>query len=201
MSPLCYDKHHELKELGQERGCLAYVSPLQSTEGSLGRHWNRNGNHGGALLTDLLSHDLFNLFFYTIQATSPGMPPPTVGWAFPYQSLTKKNVSTDLPIAQSGRGIFLNLGFPFPDGCSLCQVWKYLASTPTKQWIREVVRSKSVGTSLLSFSDNKLVALAVCLLCLVFLTRESVSQILIPWLWENEAGRGVPGHCGPCSRF
>ena len=105
MSSLCCDKHRGLKGLGQERVCFAYVWPLQSTR-DVRAGTETKGNHGGTLLTGSLFHDLFNLFFYTTQATSPGMPPPTVGWAFPHQTLTKKNVSTDLPIAQSGRAIF-----------------------------------------------------------------------------------------------
>lgn len=59
------------------------------------KHWGflepggRNcRDHGGLLLTNLLFHVCSALI--EPRATSPGMVPPTTGWALPHQSLIKK---------------------------------------------------------------------------------------------------------------
>lgn len=71
------------------------------------------------------SHGLLSLLSYRTWDHQPrGMPPPTVDWALPHQSLIKKKHS----IAGSYEGIF-SVEAPSSDGSSLCQVDIKLSST------------------------------------------------------------------------
>jgi hypothetical protein len=53
-----------------------------------GRCWCRG--HGGVLLTGLLPTACSVCFLIERRTTSPGMAPPTMGWALPHPSLIKK---------------------------------------------------------------------------------------------------------------
>ena len=92
-------KHHNQKQVGEERVYLAYTSILLfSPEGSQdrksyragtwGRSWYRG--RGGVLFTDLLIMACSACFLTEPRTTSPGMAPPAMGWTLPHQSLIKK---------------------------------------------------------------------------------------------------------------
>ena len=77
-----------------------------------GRNWHRS--HGGWASGDpaywLAFHGLLSLLSYRTQPASPGMAPPTMGWALPHQSQIGK-----MPYSWISWRHFLNLGFFLSD--------------------------------------------------------------------------------------
>jgi hypothetical protein len=73
-------------------------------------------------LLSVFSVFCFLCFLIEPSTAGPGVGPPTVGWAFPHQSLIKK-MPYCLVTVQSYRGSLLS------DDLTLCQVGRRLSST------------------------------------------------------------------------
>jgi len=104
-------KHHDQKQIGEERVCLVYTSILPSiTEGSQDRNPNKAGTWRQelrqrpwrVLLTGLLSMACWIWCLIESKTTSPGMEPSTISWALPHRSLIKK-----MSLSSSHGNIFL----------------------------------------------------------------------------------------------
>jgi hypothetical protein len=76
------------------------------------------------LLTGLLLTVCSACFLIKPRTTSPGMAPPTIGWALPHQSPIKK-----IPYSWVLWGHFLNRGPLLSDSSSLCQFGICLGNT------------------------------------------------------------------------
>ena len=112
------------KQVGEERVYSAYTSTLLFiTKGSQDWNSHRSGSrswcrgHGRMLLTGLFPQPCSACFLIEPKTTSPGMAPPTMGWALPIWSLVEK-----MPYSWILWRHFPNWGFFLCDNSSLCQV-------------------------------------------------------------------------------
>jgi hypothetical protein len=83
------------------------------------------GGHGGVLLIRLPIMAYSTCFLIEPRITKPGMPPPTINWVLPHQSLIKKTPYSWILLRH-----FLKGGSFLPNNSSLCQIALKLASTP-----------------------------------------------------------------------
>jgi hypothetical protein len=108
-----------------------------------GRSWC--SGHRGVLLTGLRHMACSACFLIESRTSSPGMAPPTRGWALFHQSLIKKMLywlASSLVLWR----YFLNWGSLLSDDISVCQVDIKLSSTDTKpHWVWLEITSSILG--------------------------------------------------------
>lgn len=78
-------KHHDQRQLGEERVFLSYTSTSLFTIKEQELKMGRNLEAGEILLTGSIS-----LLYYRNRTTSPRVNQPTIDSTLPYQSLIKK---------------------------------------------------------------------------------------------------------------
>ena len=117
-------------QLGREELIWLTLSMKEASTGTQrrqepgGRSWCRS--HGGLLLPGLLSMACSACLLIEPRTTSPGMAPPTMGWALPHWSLIE-----EIPYNWISWRHFLNWGSLFYDDSSLCEVDIQNQSAPT----------------------------------------------------------------------